>query len=195
MRDTDFENGDAPVFTLTFASGVPLRSRGSRSVGGGRRGPQCRAGVAGVGDHDDAHAAVARRQHRMDLVVAQRAGTPDVVRAQRLVEPVGLVALAIADIGAVARIRDDDEVTVRGAGERRPQRLDEPGLRRLRIEQRAHREAAGTQLGGPVLRVVDAAGQVEPRAGVGIDAHVCSSRRFRSNLRQSRAVAPRYAAT
>jgi hypothetical protein len=126
--------------------------------------------VTGVRDHEQLHAGLLRRVQAEELVVRDLALAVDVVRADALVGAVGLVAVLVRHIRAVPRVLDHDEVAARGLDEGALDRSADALPGGLLVQQLADGEALAPQRRGPVVRIVHAAGQIAPGAGIVVDA-------------------------
>jgi hypothetical protein len=126
--------------------------------------------VAAVGDQQHAHAGGVVGEEHGDLVVEEHLARADVPGAQALVAAVGFVAVLVGHPGAVAGVGDDHRVALGGAAHQAADGRHHGGLGGLGVDQLGDGEAAGGEGGGPVVGVIDAAGEVVLGARVVVDA-------------------------
>ena len=162
------------------ADSVPSRQAGWRARGttppprGGRRGrdrgdPRHGPGVAGIREQDDPYPLRPGAEEVEQLVVRDRPLLLEIVGTEAFVRPVRLVPVLVGDEGAVSRELDEDAVSPPCSRDDRFDRFADRFPGRLPVDQLLHGIPAVRKSRGPVVRVVDASGEVAAGAGVVVD--------------------------
>ena len=128
-------------------------------------------GVAAVGNEQQLNPRFSRGENDPDFVVGEGCAPGlYVIGAEGLVQAVDLVAVYVGLIGAMSGVGNDQGIAVLPAGDQLGHSLDHSGLGGLGVQQGPNAKAARLKSLGPVVGVVDAAGQVHVRTGVVVDA-------------------------